>query len=563
MNKSNSLLIENLQLFLTSEKKAKKIEFTDGINIITSDQKNGNKVGKSLLLKSIYHTLGAESHLDKTLPSNEMVFLVQFRINDTSYSILRSGSLFKLFDSELSLLLSTSSASELAEMLYELYDFSVYLPSRIEDKLQIAPPAYAYILNFIDQDHMNGSTFDSFAKLTQFSNYKENLLYCHFGLFDDKFFNLTRDKDRLLDDLNTKNKELTVISNMLSKIEKDIPKSVPENIEALKIELDRKETEYKNTYSELKKIKNRLTKLRHEQSEALTAIDNISIHEKKEIKELTVIMKEHSCPLCKQDIEDSLNIRMDKNINLGDLAQASLYLQKVIEENKKKIQKEEKCYYELSKKITNYKKILRGSKKETDDFIKLQGYSDLQTKLNKEWSVENKKVIDLESKITEIKAQLNLYNEKKKKVNNSYYKSMKQDILKFELQEIPDKSIKNIKNVVTATGSNNPVITIIWYFNLLKLKKEFNPNKIKFPIILDSPNHGELDDEKKDKLFKYLFKNVIDGEQCIISTLGFNEEDFESSDDFNIIKLDNPRYQLLTELDYKQNIEFLNILIER
>ena len=53
--KDNRLIIKNVQLFLTAEKKAKKIEFTDGVNILTSNQRNGNKVGKSLILKSIYH----------------------------------------------------------------------------------------------------------------------------------------------------------------------------------------------------------------------------------------------------------------------------------------------------------------------------------------------------------------------------------------------------------------------------------------------------------------------------------------------------------------------------
>lgn len=561
--KDNRLIIKNIQLFLTAEKKAKKIDFTDGINVVTSDQRNGNKVGKSLILKSIYHALGAESHLDKVLLYEKMIFIVQFIVSGVNYSILRSGSLFKLFNADNGLIIATESASKLAETLYDIYGFSVYLPSRNEKKLEIAPPAFAYMLNYIDQDHMHGSSFDSFGNLSQFTNYKENLLYCHFGLFDQNFFDLTIKKDKLSDDLKNKNDELNVISNMLDKIQKDIPKAVPEDVETLKIELNRREGEYREIYNDLKKIKDKLIKLRNRHAEILYSLENVKEHKRVEANDLQKIMTDHTCPLCRQDLYDSLEIRVIKNINLEDLSQTSLDLQKILVKTEKAIEKEEEKYSNYSNRLNKYKKILRGSRKNQDEIIKMQGYSDLQTKLNQEWSDEHNKVLILKDKIEFVDKQLEKFKKKKTKVNSSYYRSMKQDTIKFGLEEITDKSIQNIRNVVSATGSNTPVITIVWYFNLLKLKKEFNPDAIKFPIILDSPNHGELDDEKKAKLFEYLFNNILDNSQCIISTLGFKRSNFDDELELNIIKLDNPPYNLLTEGEYEDNKEFLELLIEK
>ncbi|HGD7092163.1 TPA: hypothetical protein QFF52_002309 [Enterococcus faecium] len=561
--KDNRLIIKNVQLFLTAEKKAKKIEFTDGVNILTSNQRNGNKVGKSLILKSIYHALGAESHLDKVLLLEKMVFIVQFNVSGVNYSILRSGSLFKLFDAENELIVATESASKLAKILYDIYGFSVYLPSRNEKKLEIAPPAFAYMLNYIDQDHMHGSSFDSFRNLSQFINYKENLLYCHFGLFDQNFFELTTNKDKLSEELRNKNDELNVIGNMLDKIKKDIPKAVPENVETLRIELNRREDEYRKIYSNLKKIKDKLIRLRNSHAEILFSLENVKYHKRIEDSDLRKIMKEHTCPLCRQDLHDTLEIRVIKNINLEDLSQTSLDLQKVLLKTEKDIEKEEETYYKYSNKLKEYKKILRGSVKNQDEIIKMQGYSDLQAKLNQEWSAEHNKVLILKDRIKFINEQLDEFKKKKSKVNASYYQSMKQDIIKFGLEEITDKSIQNIRNVVSATGSNTSVITIVWYFNLLKLKNEFNPEAIKFPIILDSPNHGELDDEKKGKLFEYLFNNIMDNSQCIISTLGFKRSNFDNDLELNIINLDNPSYQLLTPIEYEENREFLELLIEK
>lgn len=559
----NRLLIKNVQLFLTSERKAKKIDFIDGINIVTSDQRNGNKVGKSLVLKSIYHALGAEGHLDRALLSEKMIFIVQFSISKNEFSILRSGSLFKLFDANLALIISTESSSELARTLYQIYDFSVYLPSRNDSKLSIAPPAFAYMLNYIDQDHMNGSSFDSFGNLGQFTNYKENLLYCHFGLFDQTFFDLTINKDKLSDELKVRNNELKLLSEMLERIQKDNPKVVPEDVETLKIELNRREDEYRVIYKELKKVKNRLIKLRDSHAETISMLEDINKHKQAETNELDKIIKNHSCPLCMQNLFDSLEIRMMKNINLEDLSQTSLDLQRLLVATEKDIKKEESKYYNYSKKLKDYKKILRGSKKNQDEIIKMQGYSDLQKKLNHDWNNEHAKVLQLSEKISIINSELNKFDKKKKEVNSSYYISMKQDIVKFGLEEIPDKSIKNIRNVVSATGSNTPVITIVWYFNLLKLKNKFNPSAIKFPIVLDSPNHGELDDEKKEKLFKYLFNNISANSQCIISTLGFDKTNFDEQLELNVIKLDNLPYNLLTETEYEANKELLDLLIEK
>lgn len=560
---NNRLVIEDLFIFLTSERIAKRVSFTDGINIVTSNQKDGNKVGKSLILKSIYHTLGAESFLDKDMLSGHIVFVVHFSVRGIRYTMLRSDSFFKLFDEKYSLILKTDSSSELASKLYNIFDFSVYLPSRKDNKLSIAPPAYAYMLNYIDQDHMQGSTFSSFDRLGQFTNYKVDLLYCHFGLFNKQYFSLTIKRDKLNDQIKAKEAELNILSGMLKKIQEEIPRAIPEDLEALKIELNRREAEYRAVYSELKKIKDKLTNLRNTQAEILVSLNNVRTHIRSEERDLTKVLKEHNCPLCKQDLKDTLEVRVIKNINIEDLSDATLSLQKLDVKTKRAIQKEENNYKRNLQKLQEYKKILRGSRKNQEEIIQMQGYSDLKTKLDKEWSDEHLKLLKLQDQVKTVDDQLKFYKKKREDVNSDYFVSMKEDKLKFGLVEIRDEQIKNIGKVVRATGSNNPVITIIWYFNLLKLKNKYNPQAIKFPIILDSPNHGELDDDKKGKLFDYLFSNVSDDSQCIISTLGFDEMKIPDKDSINIIKLGNEPYHLLNVKDYENNKDMLELLIQK
>lgn len=52
------LHFNELYLFSTQEKVAQKIEFIDGINVITSNQTDGTDRGKSVVMRSPYHTWG-------------------------------------------------------------------------------------------------------------------------------------------------------------------------------------------------------------------------------------------------------------------------------------------------------------------------------------------------------------------------------------------------------------------------------------------------------------------------------------------------------------------------
>ncbi|MFB8625178.1 hypothetical protein [Enterococcus casseliflavus] len=562
---TKKLVVNNVYLFSTSTQKAKKVSFTSGINIVTSDQEDGNKKGKSLILKSIYYALGADVYFDDNLRKDTVTFVVDFRIDDVRYTILRLGRFFKLFDSEQNLLIGTDKRDELAEVLYPLFDFSVYLPSRKENdnKLIIAPPAFAYMLSFTDQDHMDGSKFGSFTGLGQFTDFKESLLYTHFGLFNKDYFNLRVKQDKLNEKLKLSKQELTTIANMLEKIEQEIPEAIPEDVETLRKELDRQESEYRAVYSDLQKTKNELSNLRSNYVKITKTLEDVSVRKRHEEKDVEHVLNQHTCPLCRQDLEDTLDVRIVKNINIEDLSQVSLELQSFISSAKRKIEEKESVYKNHLKRLNNYNKILNATKESQNEILKIQGYSDLKSKLEGEWSDEDSNYNELFAEGKMLSKKLNEYSKKKKDVNSFYFKSMKQDVIKFGLEEVSDKSIENIKKSVKATGSNQPIVTVVWYMNLLKLKNEFFSEAIKFPLVMDSPNHAELDDQKKEALFEYIFENIPLDTQCILSTLGFNREDYDTDLDLNLIILQNEKYQLMNTDDYQDNKDYLNTLIDK
>jgi hypothetical protein len=130
---------------------------------------------------------------------------------------------------------------------------------------------------------------------------------------------------------------------------------------------------------------------------------------------------------------------------------------------------------------------------------------------------------------------------------------------RFGLDGIDPKTFENIKKSFSSGGSNNPIATIVWYVNLLKLKHEFNPDAIDFPVVLDSPNNAETDQEKKNQVYQYICERVTDN-QLIVSGIGFLDMQIQDVKFDKIIELDNPKYSLLLEQDYIENIGILNEL---
>ncbi len=152
------LKFREIYLFAPSEKKAKRIEFIDGINVITSSQEDGTDRGKSVLMRSLYHTMGAEGCFDKNWATKDKVYVLKIDIEGVEYYLYRSADLFKFFSDKKEVLFTSVSSKELSKKLREYTYFAVRLPNR-DEKLEITPPAYNYLPFYLDQDHYTGNHY--------------------------------------------------------------------------------------------------------------------------------------------------------------------------------------------------------------------------------------------------------------------------------------------------------------------------------------------------------------------------------------------------------------------
>ncbi len=557
------LVFRKIYIYSTGEKQARSLQFDDGINIISSSQVDGTDRGKSVIMRSFYHAMGADCLFDDKWDDNGKTYILLFSIGETEYYIYRCCRLFKFFDGNKQLLFSTIDRKDLAEKLEDYLGFAVQLPNRSEDKLEITPPVYNYLPYFLDQDYYNGTDFSSFNGLAQYAKYKENVLYYHFGVFDAKYFEIITELERLNETKARTERRSALVDGMLAKTSEELSGSTyAADLTALQSEVEMAKGEYSEIVSKLNKVKQHLIALKNQKVELETALSELKEADTNNEKDIE-LLNQHICPLCSSKLVDTMGLRVSKYHASDDIILVSNDIQRSVLELHSKIESETDKYKDLLSLLEEYEIKLNMNSVQVNDVLKHRGLIKVRDSLLIELE-------QLKQSLSKIKVDNGVLNKKrreydavKKAINKKYYELLICDKIIFGLSEIDDKKFENITGRFTASGSNKPIATVMWYTNLIKLKNEFNPGAIKFPVVFDSPNNAETDDVKKHELLAYLLKNATKENQLIISTIGFDEHSFSSDIQCNIISLTNEKYHLLSETEFEKHSPLLVELCNR
>ena len=552
------LIFRELFVFSPSEKKAKKVVFMDGINIITSSQEDGTDRGKSVIMRSLYHTMGAEGCFEKNWEGKNKVYVLKMDIDGIEYYIYRSAELFKFFSKDKKVLFTSVSSRELSEKLKRYTNFAVQLPNRSE-RLEVTPPAYNYLPFYLDQDHYEGNNYAAFKNLGQYAGFRENVLFYHLGVYNEEYFQLVHSRDEIKERKAKNESQLEIYKAMLEGLDKKLAgASVSSSYEALKKDVAIYQKEYAEVLDKLSKSKKKLIDLRnhlYETGQMLKEIEDVSKESEKKIKKL----RKHICPECGRELSDTIQLK-SKNYNLiEDAILLKNDLQVSLLEYQKKIEKEEKLYKELLGQMSEYEKKLKINTRKVDDVLRRKGLSELRDEVVSEQMDVIGTIEKDKAELKTVGTQISAYGTKKKRIEEQYYEHMLTARTQFGLNELSPDSFKKLTNSVNASGSNKNIATIVWYITILELRKIFNGEAIEFPVVFDSPNNVETDNQKKHGLVQYIIDKCNSG-QLILSLLGFDEKNIETDKQIHIITLTNDKYQLLDSESYELYKDLLDEL---
>ena len=557
-----NIIFNKIYIFDILTKKAFVTCFEKGLNIITSSNIDGTDRGKSVLLRSLYHTLGADAHFDKKWKNEDKVYLLEFSVDNNKYFIYRHKKVFKVFDDAVQILFQTSTRTELSEFLSEIWSFEIFLPNRNTEKLEIAPPAYTYVMNFIDQDYYDGTNFNSFKSLGQYQNFKPDVIYAQFGIYDKNYFERVKSKQNLLERINDSERAYKKANEMKEKVSKLLGNLVvPENLQELEKELSIRTKEYNDILNSMNEFRYKLTNLRNEKYELEIALNQIERFKNNKEKEIKSILKTDICPECHSVLKDTTDLRSKRYNSIEDSLYISDSIYEDIEKISKVILKIESSYREFSNRLESYKKNINSAQKEIKNYTSYIGLNELYNSLNLELFSELQLQEELKDRIENIEEELKKVSEIKANINKKYYEMVDSQVLRFGLDELEESQYKAINRVFCASGSNKPISTVIWYFILNNLKTCFNKKSLKLPMVLDSPKNAEMDYDKEQALIEYILENSSNYTQLIFSSIGFERTKFIFEGETKIIELKNDKYQLLNSETFKEYEDILeNVL---
>lgn len=543
--------------------KAKIQTFTNGINIITSDMQDGNYVGKSTLLKSLYHALGADLDFDSSKgweKDSKYYYVLTFLKDTDQFTVVRKDRSFTFYDKNKKIVFSTQNRDELKLFYCDFFKMNVMLKKTDNEyKYETAKPFALFCLSYIGQKHYQGCSFSSFNSMSEYSDIREDIILSHLGVNDSEMNELEEKNNEYATLKNSKVQSSDILANMIEKINKndEINYSV-ESIEAIKIQLELHENKYRKVIEEIQNLKVKLYELKNTKALILKYINEISKKMKTKNKNDGILSK-HMCPLCENEIsnyneiffkkvhvDDSLPIQLvDANAELAELErQIALKLQN---------------YEEKVKELEKLEDILTQNNKSIESAIASLGLKKYKDSLVLELGAVQAEIVSIENKIIENNDRIKVLSKRITEINKSYENkllSMKQKY-GITIFDVPNNA--KIRNTIKC--SDEHVFTTLWICVLNQLKREFNSEGTFFPLVFDNPTDRDFDPHNTEAVLKMIFDEKNEVNQIIVSKLKFDSNEFQGYEINNQINLVNAQYHLLNDEDYALAMEkLINII---
>lgn len=559
------LVFKKLWIVSKLEKAARIVSFQAGTNILTGE----NDVGKSTLIKSLYHSIGADApQMNNTRWKRGRAFYCsEVALNKTTYFIVRDGKHFGVFDTEKGMLSKYSGISTeggIADFICEQLDFNIELEKSADGKLGRAGPAFYFLPFYVDQDAGWTKSWESFSGLQQFSSYRKNMIEYHLGIRPQSYYDARKKEMELSEKRSAHQADRNVLSTALATFQKRSSK-LQVNLDplAFKEELDQLVDSYNLQRARQQDALSKVKDIRNERN----AIDTDIAILRRSISELSADYEYAArletpdivgCPTCGTEFENSFQERFGL---LDDVD----YCQGILDQRQKdrievseKLDASEREYRTVGQETHEMELLLNRKKSEVSlrDIVASEGNKEMVVSLRSDIASKDALIEEVRKAIDGLKGDVKLDSKKKKEILEYYQSRMKEYLNAlnvFVLEESdyaePTRVIKN-----NALGSDLPRALLAQYFALLHTTKRFGGTKV-CPLIIDSPQQQEQDSSNVSAIFKFIFSNALDSQQLILGTISTDAVPDETiPEGANRIVLSNEKYSVLRRDQFAEAI---------
>lgn len=552
------------KLWLVSEttRAARHIELNQARTLLVGR----NHTGKSTIVKNIFRTLGCDTTGRSERWDEHAISVLSFEIDGSPYTAFRKSTVFALRNDADGAIRVTLKYSEWAQILAELFDFRLMLPTHQETLAQATPP-YLFLPFYMDQDSSWLKQWNSFDKLSQFTKWKNPLIAYITGQRPNGYYTAKFEETKAKIELNKLNQELGVVQSALTRVKKTLPRStVRLDTSAFKQEISellRKATVLKEEQESLRKkvfeFASKKEALSSQIAMARSAIRNME----GDLKYLTETETEQTitCPTCGIEHESGFSVRLE-------LIDDAVSIRKVIAELDEDYRKAEEGLALVNgrlngvkAKVSDIEKALQKKKGvlRLQDVIDSQSSEVVKGAFSKDIDGLKERVSSQEKIAENAKIRVGQYDQKErtKRINDFYSERIGLFSGELGVFDLSEAIKERPDSALSASGSALPRSLLAYQFSILHTANEQGDSK-KFPVVIDSPNQQGQDAKHLGQMLEFIKKRTPDGQQLILAV-----EDMPSNFEFDgsIIELDVP-FGLLSQDQYEQAFGELKGLVE-
>lgn len=530
--------------------KARFQQFQKGLNVITS---TNNHVGKSSLLKSLYHTLGANVKYDSVWNVNNKLFVLDFCVDNIDYRIVRQIKSFAVFKGEELILVTSKVMSELAPLLEKIFHFGIYLDSKKDGRVTLAPPVFTFLPYYIDQDNGWSELYGSFQNQEQYKKHdRMKSLYYHLSIYTKSAVELMAQRDKLQEELDTLKTDATKLLDIIEALTDEIQGIVPaDDVAQFDKSIQISKNKIRTLVKQIGEKRNRIQELeisleQHEhQLQVITEYHTIAKTAQSNQEIFT-----HSCPRCGYLYDDEIYNRVHANyLNVSD-SYVKTYIGQVIISIRDDLQKEKQQYITLTKKLNNLETAYSNKEDEFDLYIRHRGISESVDKLNTRLGKNQKEQSDIRKALKDIAKELKSFPSKKE-VESKYIEFTRLNIIKLGAWNAAYDGTIKLLSPIKAQGTLENKIILSQFVGLFQTMEYFKTQTIRLPFVVDSPRGKEASQESSKEILS-MIAGISMLPQVILATIDFNDyKDSlgDSAKNATVITLQKHN-RLLDEADY-------------
>jgi energy-coupling factor transporter ATP-binding protein EcfA2 len=545
-----SLVFRELWILSKAEKAGINLSLSPNVNLLIGE----NDVGKSTLIKSFYHCLGADTPQinNAVWRRANPIYCVKFEIGEKEYHIVRDEKYFGVFDGGKKLIsrhVGVGGKNGIAKFINKLLDFDVELERQADGKLGFAGPAFYFLPFYVDQDEGWSTSWSSFVGLKQFSNYRRLMLDYHLGVRPQTYYDAKKREIELQEQLATAQGERLSMQAARNSVEKrKVRTQVDLDPAAFRAELESVVDQYNGIYGQQQGVLSRIKDFRNQRNAVDTELEIL----RKAIGELDADYRYSEspetpdvvgCPTCGTEFCNSFTERFGI---LDDIDHCHALVDQWLKKRSEitiQLEQVEDEYKQVSAQLKEVEATLARTKENVtlSELIASEGMKEMISSLNGDIQEMLTREEGINSKISKNADGLKVDGARKNKIVTWYKARMKEYLNALNVGVLSEDDYKSLDNQIknNALGSDLPRALLAQYFAFLSTMNEFN-SFVLSPMLIDSPFQQEQDPTNKKAILDFILSKKLKGQQMILATISVDEfSDSSELENTVMHKLDN------------------------